>query len=300
MEMWLWIFIGILIFTILLLGIKIALLQKAAREIREGLSQKLTIETNTLIDISTRDRHMRRLAADVNQQLVRLRSERLRYQQGNREITEAITNISHDLRTPLTAIWGYLDLLKKTEKSEDASRYLTIIEGRVEALNQLTEELFRYSAASCAISETSCEPVILNSALEEILSSYYGALKNRQITPNVTIPAEKVIRRLNKNALSRIFANIISNAIKYSDGDLSISLSQNGDIFFSNHARMLNELQVMKLFDRFYTVENASKSTGLGLSIAKELTQQMGGTIHAEYRHHVLEICISFPDVPLQ
>ena len=295
MEIILWLLIGILFFVILLMGIKIYLLQKSAEEIRDGLTDKLASETNTLIDISSRDRHMRSLTADLNGQLAKLRRERHRFQQGNREIAETITNISHDLRTPLTAIYGYLDLLKRTEQSEDAIRYLTIIENRVDALKQMTEELFRYSAASSAIHDTLYEKIILNSVLEEILSAYYVALKSRQISPQVTMPEEKIACFLNRNALSRIFANIISNAIKYSDGDLTVTLSKEGVIAFSNHASELNELAVMRLFDRFYTVETASKSTGLGLSIAKELTEQMGGTIQAKYSEHVLCIEVTIP-----
>lgn len=293
MEIWLWILIGILVCIIFLLGIKIVLLQKSADEIREGLADRLITQTNTLIDLSSRDRHMRRLAADLNIQLRRLRTERLRYQQGNLEIAKALTNISHDLRTPLTAIYGYIDLLKRAKKPEDTERYLHIIEKRVDALKQLTEEFFRYLTVS-SVSEETYETIILNNALEEILSAYYAALKKNRITPKVILPDEKVTRFLNKSALSRIFANIISNAIKYSDGDLTVNLSEAGEISFSNHASKLNELQVMRLFDRFYTVETASKSTGLGLSIAKELTEQMDGTIHAEYRDNVLCISLSF------
>ncbi|MDE5908646.1 MAG: HAMP domain-containing histidine kinase [Lachnospiraceae bacterium] len=295
MEIWLWILVVILICVVLLSGIKIFLLKKAADEIREGLAHKFITQTNTLIDISSRDRHMRRLAADLNDQLRHLRSERLRYQQGNLEIGETITNISHDLRTPLTAIYGYLDLLKKSKSPEDTARYLHIIENRMDALKMLTEELFRYSAVSSSISESSYERVVLNGALEEILSAYYAALKKRRIEPKVALPESKITRLLNKSALSRIFANIISNAIKYSDGDLTITLSENGSLTFSNHASKLNELQVMRLFDRFYTVETASNSTGLGLSIAKDLTEQMGGTIRADYKNQVLCISLQFP-----
>lgn len=299
MEIILWLLIGILIFMILLMGIKIYLLQKSATEIRDGLTDKLASETNTLIDIPSRDRHMRSLAADLNGQLAKLRRERHRFQQGNREIAETIANISHDLRTPLTAIYGYLDLLKRTKQTEDAARYLTIIENRVDALKQMTEELFRYSAASSSIHDTLYEKIVLNSFLEEILSAYYAALKSRQISPQVTMPEEKITCFLNRNALSRIFANIISNAIKYSDGDLNVTLSKESVITFSNHASGLNELAVMRLFDRFYTVETASKSTGLGLSIAKELTEQMGGTIQAKYSEHVLCIEVTIPPSPL-
>ena len=142
MEFFLWIVIGILIGIILFLIIKVFLIRKSAREIDAALSQRLLEETdtNTLIDISSRDRFMRRLATNLNIQLRKLRSDRQRFQQGDLELKEAITNISHDLRTPLTAVFGYLDLLKREEKSETVKRYLFQIENRAEMLKQLTEE----------------------------------------------------------------------------------------------------------------------------------------------------------------
>ncbi|MDE5931133.1 MAG: HAMP domain-containing histidine kinase, partial [Lachnospiraceae bacterium] len=95
--------------------------------------------------------------------------------------------------------------------------------------------------------------------------------------------------------LSRIIGNIISNAMKYSDGDLQITLSERGEMTFSNHASGLDEVQAGKLFDRFYTVHTARKSTGLGLSIAKQLTERMGGIIDAGYREGMLSIYLFFP-----
>ncbi len=295
MEIWLWILVVILICAILLLAVKIVLLQKSADEIREGLAHKFMTETNTLIDISSRDRHMRRLAADLNDQLRYLRSERLRYQQGNLEIRESITNISHDLRTPLTAIYGYLDLLKKSKSPEDTARYLHIIENRMDALKMLTEELFRYFTVSSSISDASYERVVLSSALEEILSAYYAALKKSRIEPKVTLPENKITCLLNKSALSRIFANIIGNAIKYSDGDLKIELTDSGEVVFSNKAPGLDEVQTSQLFNRFYTVETAGHSTGIGLSIARLLVEQMNGEITAVYREGRLWVRIYFP-----
>lgn len=291
--LWLSVLSVFLLIIIVILWLKIVLMRKAAREISTAFADQLTSETNVLIDISSHDRYMRSLAADINAQLRALRRERQRYQQGNAEVMDAVTNISHDLRTPLTAVCGYLDLLRQTDQPADAVRYLNIMEERIDALKQLTEELFGYSAAVSMVSE-SREEISLNTALEESISAYYAALKKRQITPDITMPETKVIRRLNKNALSRIFGNIISNALKYSDGDLRITLSESGEITFANHAAALDELQVMKLFERYYTVENAANATGLGLSIARELTAQMGGTIAARYEDGILRIAIRF------
>lgn len=291
--LWLSVLSVFLLIIIVILWLKIVLMRKAAREISTAFADRLTSETNVLIDISSHDRYMRSLAADINAQLRALRRERQRYQQGNAEVMDAVTNISHDLRTPLTAVCGYLDLLRQTDQPADAVRYLNIMEERIDALKQLTEELFGYSAAVSMVSE-SREEISLNTALEESISAYYAALKKRQITPDITMPETKVIRRLNKNALSRIFGNIISNALKYSDGDLKITLSESGEITFANHAAALDELQVMKLFERYYTVENAANATGLGLSIARELIAQMGGTIAARYENGILRIVIHF------
>ena len=113
---------------IFMLLIKIHLLQKSAREIERAFSEKLITHSNTLIDISSNDKYMRRLANTINNQLRILRRERQKFQHGDLELKNAVTNISHDLRTPLTAICGYLDLLEKEEKTEAASRYIHIIQ----------------------------------------------------------------------------------------------------------------------------------------------------------------------------
>lgn len=290
---WLWILCGSLLMIAALL-IKIALLRKAAAEIYTELAERLKEDTNALISISSADPYMRRLASELNVQLRLLRDERRRFQSGDLELRDAVTNVSHDLRTPLTAICGYLDLLRREEKSENAARYISVIENRVEALKQLTDELFHYSVFT-SLSGGNYETVDLRSVLEESVCAYYGALKGAGIRPLISMPEQAVQRRLDRKALSRVFENVLSNAVKYSDGDLTITLSESGEAVFSNHASQLDELRVGKLFDRFYTVADAKASTGLGLSIARALTEQMGGGIYARYREGVVSIHISFP-----
>lgn len=295
MEFWLWVLIGILIIIIVLLIAKICILKKSADEIADGFADRLASDTNTLISISSRDRHMRNLAKKINIELSKFKKDRQRFQQGDLELKEAVTNISHDLRTPLTAVCGYLDLLEKEECSADAARYIRVIRNRTEALTQLTEELFRYSVFTTISDGTSTEPVILNRLLEESISAYYAILKQNHISPRISLPDTKVSRMLNRSACSRIFGNLISNAIKYSDGDLEITLRESGEIIFSNHASHLDEVQAGRLFDRFYTVETASAdSTGLGLSIARALTEQMGGKIDAAYKNGILYVRVIF------
>ncbi|MCM1328781.1 MAG: HAMP domain-containing histidine kinase [Ruminococcus sp.] len=288
------IIIFVLLAAVVLLLIKIFAMKKSAREIAEKLSEKLSEDTNTLIDISSGDGDMRALAEELNIQLKKLREERLRFQQGDAEIKEAVTNISHDLRTPLTAVFGYLDLLEREEKSETAENYLGQIRGRSEAMKQLTEELFRYSIAADG-NRLSYEKICLNSVLEESLAEFYGAIVQRGIVPEIEISETRAERFLDKSALKRIFGNIIGNAVKYSGGDFAVRLSEDGTVTFSNTAEGLDKVAVGKLFDRFYTVETAGNSTGLGLSIAKLLAEQMGGSIRADYVGSKVVITVKFP-----
>lgn len=296
MEFWLLVVIGVLLIIILGLLIKLLLVQKTAREIQEAFAERLTIETNTLIDISYRDKTMLKLANGLNTELRKLRSERHRFQQGDLELKEAVTNISHDLRTPLTAICGYLDLLKREDKGEDVERYLAQIEDRVEALKRLTEELFRYSIVA-STNHYTMEKIDLRRNLEESLIAFYGTMTQKGITPEINMPEERIERMLDSSAVNRIFSNIISNAVKYSEGDFSVTMDTDGKITFTNTAKGLNAVDVGKLFDRFYTVETGRKSTGLGLSIAKILTERMDGTIYAEYKDSKLHIIVHFKDM---
>lgn len=290
-----WILCAILALIALVLGVKCALLRRSFDAIRVQFWERLETDTNSLIFLPSRDRHARRLAAEINTQLRLLRRQRRRYLDGDRELKEAVTNISHDLRTPLTAICGYLELMEQEGLSGDAARYLGYIRDRAQALTQLTEELFRYSVVLSTQGSLSPEPVSLNAALEEALAGYYAALTQRGIVPEVRIPEEPVVRRLDRTALARVLGNLLSNALKYSGGDLEVTLSDSGDIRFANAAPGLDEVQVGRLFHRFYTVESARNSTGLGLSIAKALTEEMGGQITAGWARGRLTITVSFP-----
>ncbi len=292
-----WIICAVLFCGLLAAVIKIYLLKRSIAEIREGFSERVlsSMDTNTLISVSSQDKEITRLAAVINSELRELRRLKRQFEQGDRELREAVTNISHDLRTPLTAICGYLDLMQSQPMNESTKRYVSLISERTSALKLLTEELFRYSIILSADEEPSLADISLNAAVEDAVAGFYGALTGRGITPEISICENEVIRRLDKGFLSRILGNVLSNALKYSDGDLGVTLSPDGVITVSNTASSLSEVQVGRLFDRFYTVEAARSSTGLGLSIAKTLCEKMGGSISAEYVCPQLSIIIGFP-----
>lgn len=291
----LWILFGISCIIMVLLVLKIYFMRRGMSDIGEQLQELLATDTNNLIFVSFGGRHVKRLAAKINGQLRLLRRQRLRYLNGDKELKEAVSNISHDLRTPLTAISGYLELLECEEKSEEVEQYLRQIANRTEVMKRLTEELFCYSVAA-SVQKIEKEDVVLNRALEEALLAYYGAFASKDIVPDIKMCAVPVCRRLDSTALSRVFGNILSNALKYSDQDLSVELKGDGTIIFENMAKGLTQTEVGRLFDRFYTVETGKNSMGLGLSIAKLLTGRMGGMIEAEMEEGRLRIILKFTE----
>ena len=290
-----WAAAAVLAAVVLALGVKVWLLRRGAKALRLDLAQKLRDDTNTLLSLPCRDKELRRLASSLNEELRLLRKERLRYQQGDRELKEAVVNVSHDLRTPLTALSGYVELLKGEHLSPAGQRYLAQIEDRAQAMQAMTEELFRYSLAAEETALT-LEPVDLRAAVEEALLSFYGAFQQKGVVPQLSLPQGPVTRQLDKAALSRVLGNILTNALKYSPGELAVALSPAGGLTFSNPAPGLDPVSAGRLFHRFYTVESSAQSTGLGLSIARELTQRLGGTISARWESGRLQVELTFPE----
>ncbi len=280
---------------ILFLSMKIIAMRLSLKELKEGYEERARIHTNTLLTVSSRDRRVRELAVSMNKTLEKLRDSYNRYENGDQEIKKAITNISHDLRTPLTAISGYLELAQRQEKSPEMEKYLSVIEGRTEHMKKLTEELFEYSLMSGGEITEDKQEVNVNRMLEDCIMNYYPVLKARGINPEIYITDEKIVRNLYPTYVERILNNLVSNALKYSDGDLEIRLSDEGILRVTNSSDKLSNVDVNKLFDRFFTVETGSRnSTGLGLSIVKLFTERMDLSLHATYENGKISIEVVF------
>ena len=292
--------ISLLLLTIILfcicifLMLKLCFIKHSIKEIEKSFSYILKADTNNLITISSSDKDIKSLTININDNLTELRKQRLQYKSGNQELKKIITNISHDLRTPLTAIKGYIDLIQQENLSNKQKQYLKIVEKKSNELTELTDQLFEFSKTMDIGTKIKKEKCCMNEILEETLAIMYHFFREKQINPKLEICEQKIYKELDKHSMIRVFENILSNVCKYSNGDFKVELNEKGMITFSNKATSLDATTVQKIFDRYFTVENAKKATGLGLSISKQLVELNGGKISAEYVNGYLKIQIAF------
>lgn len=280
--------------------IKIVLLRRGFDELTENIEDQVKGNTQIPVTLTTTDPHAVRAADTLNRELSELKKLRDEYTDGNRKVTVAVTEISHDIRTPLTAINSYLDLMKDEKDEALKEQYLERIKSRTLSLSDLADELFKYSTSTdpsrykVSNKEAASDPVDICRVLEECMLSFYAAFKDKGIEPEIELPEEPVYVKCDLKSANRIFENIISNALKYADDSLDVKLGEDGVATFSNPAPDLTPVSAAKLFDRYYTVNEGNSSTGLGFSIAKELIVMNGGSIESGLKEGILSIIVHF------
>ncbi len=292
MSIWFYLFL-IALGLSAILWIKSIIFKQEVKNIGKSYKNILESDTNNLITVNTNNKELKKLANILNNSLKELRKLELEFKHGNQELKSSITNISHDLRTPLTAIKVYLDLIHNNLNNSQ-KEYFKIIDNRVQDLIELTEQLFDFAKSIEIHHEIKKENICINDVLEESLANFYSVFKEYNINPQINICQEKVIKSLNENMLKRIFENIISNAIKYGKNDFIIKMYSNGTIEFTNQTDYLDITTLEKIFDRYYTVKNVKKANGIGLSIAKQLVDLNNGKIEAKYKNDNLTIKLKF------
>ena len=289
------------ILTILTLGLvlKLIFVKTSLREIGQELTLILSQDTNRSIGISSRDKELRKLVTTLNEQLSVLQRERHRYQDGDRELKEAVTNISHDLRTPLTSAMGYIGLIKDSDiPQEEKEREIEIIEKRLVRLEELIDSFFEFSKIISSDAPPEMSVLNLNAILEESVVHYYDDYcgQDRKIILNCDDPKIKILS--NRNMLMRIFDNLIGNALKHGEGDLTISVKKSDTVILRFENKLTApEIDTDRIFDEFYTtdISRTKGNTGLGLAIAKQFTDMMGGKISAQHKGDVFAVTIEFP-----
>lgn len=247
---------------------------------RDGKIEKLRL--------SLPNKNIENLIAEINTLIDDKRKMENIYKEKDMELREAIANMSHDLRTPLTSIMGYVYLLNddKLDK-EERKEYLKIIEKRSAVLNDLITNFYGLSRIQADQYEIKLEPVNLELVLGEIIAAFYETLDYKFGEPEINIEEGLGTVLGDKQALNRIFTNLIENIIKHGEGEVKISLKKKNKYIvmeFSNKAEELEPKDVNRIFEKFFTKDRmrTGQNTGLGLAIVKLLVEKQGQKIEAK------------------
>ena len=282
-----YIIIGILAGIIILQSIIIWKYQRQVKDICRQLAFLMKHDSNMLIHREFGLGGIGMLSDRLNDLLELRRKEKQYYQEKETLIADTYTNLSHDIRTPLTSLDGYFQLMEACENVEEQRRYLNIIHERIHSLNEMLEELFMFTKLkneSYRLELTSC---CINRILKETVFSYYDDWVRREIQPDIQITEEQLYIHGNKQGLSRIIQNVIKNGLDHGEKKIRIVLKreQNQAVLrISNQVTASEQIDIEHVFDRFYKADAARSktSTGLGLSIAREFVRRMNGEIGAK------------------
>ncbi len=282
-----YILIGILILLVCILSCILISDRRQIKNICRQLCFLEEQESNLLITKESLSRSSGRLIDLLNKQLKNQKKERLKYLKKERMIAEIYTNLSHDIRTPLTSLDGYFQLLEETDDEKDRKRYLKIIEERISSLKEMLEELFTYTKLQNEEYVIRLQRENLSLILKETLFSYYDSWIKCGITPKIEITEETLFVLGNEVAIRRVIQNVVKNGLDHGNKKIFITLkreNQYATLIFKNQVEGHEQIDTEKIFERFYKADEArsKNSTGLGLAIAKGFLEKMNGLILAE------------------
>lgn len=276
-------------------------LEKAEiKRLKKELDFIMSNDTNRILHTEFNSKELKEFVSAVNMYLSEIQKRKTEIEHKNNNLMVMMRNISHDLRTPLTSAAGYTDLILNSDLTEDEKiSEMKIVEARLKRLTELVDSFFEFSKILTTNKEIELETVNMIGILEECIGNFYEDYKKKNREVDFITSNNKISISTNRTMLSRIFENLISNALKYGSGNLTIEvISENADVIrisFTN--RIIDkDLNTGRIFDDFYTtdISRTKGSTGLGLAIAKEFTEQLNGNIEAHIEDDKLVIDTTF------
>lgn len=290
-----YIVLALLIISIFL-GISLFYVEKQVEIITKQLIDINENKTDKKVTIGLLNKKIEILAKKINETIqVKKQSEANKVKLEN-DLRQTIANMSHDLRTPLTSIIGYIQFLKLDDISKDEKKeYLDIAEQRAKVLESLLNDFYELSLIESLDYKLNLQKLNINKILQEVILGKYADFVNRNINPNIEIPKENVYIIADEKSLERVIENLLSNAIKYAKDNVNIYLEEEDNMVLlkiSNTTMNLTSDDVNNVFDRFYMADKtrSGKGTGLGLAIAKGLVEKMNGNITADMNNDMFNI----------
>lgn len=279
--------------------IKVADYRNQIKSISRQLDFIKNHETNMIISGNGGDRSINELRDKINDFILDMAKLKKEYFDKQVNVKDTITSLSHDIRTPLTSLDGYLQLLSKSNNPDEQERYLGIIQKRIKSLKGIMEELFTYAKLQNDSYEIKSEKCCINKILLDVLFSFYSDFKKKGIEPKIQIGEDNLYVLGNEAALIRVFQNLIKNGLEHGEKYIRVQMehvSEQVNIIFANKFESSEKIDTERIFDMFYKADSARShnSTGLGLAIVKELVLRMNGTITADTSKDVFQINLQF------
>jgi len=247
-------------------------------------------ESNTRLILDHPDKIVEQLLSKMNNYIEESHQARIKSEYREEAIRKEIEHISHDLRTPLTSLRGYLELMGDENSTEQEKRdYHSVVERKAKGLHALIENFYDYSVLESTQAQLHLESININKVLRELLLLYYNDFEKQHIDVTIELLDEPVMILSDLNSIKRILSNMIQNAVKYSEHCFTVSLEIVNDrvlIQMSNDMVAISQEESNQLFDRFYMVDKTrnNESSGLGLTVTKYLVELLEGSITANVK----------------
>ena len=259
-------------------------------------------DTNKRISFYGKSRSFRKLAKDINEIIDSYDDRHDKILREDKEIKDTLTNMSHDIRTPLTSLKGYFELLDQTDDPDERRKYTNIIYGRIESLSEILETMFLYTKVSNVNFKISIDPIECSKIILETLFEYYDDFQEKGF--EVDVDVDEGVRILgNEQSLKRIMQNLIRNSLVHGNGEVKLAVKPQEDKMVKiSVENLLTEGQNPdpdKVFDRYYKGDASrhTGSSGVGLSVVKKLVESMNGDIKAFVGDGKFRIEISFKTI---
>lgn len=287
---------------ILLLGLCCAILlflyimlKKECKSLYDQLDYTLKEGSTFTLFTQSSDHMMRNIMQKINEMKNEMLKEQHFHVKQEKEIQDMITNISHDIRTPLTSIQGYLEMMQFSEERKDRERYYEIIKNRLNDLEAMLDEFFLYTKLQNSDEVFTLEKQPLYPLICTVLLNYRDLLIQHDLKPEIICEDENIQAMIHEESFRRICMNLLINTIRYGSKPFIIHIKSKDDrvqIIFENSIPDLKNIDVEHMFDRFYKGSEArtQKGSGLGLAIVKELCERMQGNVSAKIEKDVLFI----------
>ena len=258
----------------------------------KSIAGQLSAEGIRLVTLEFVDKDLEAVVLEINELLEKIQQTIIKSNASSAALKSSIADISHDMKTPLTSVVGYLQLAKKECKDEKIKEIINICLERTQYCNELINDFFELSVLESQGCEPKLERVDAAGILCEQILANYPIFEEKGITPHFEDSDKTVIVSADPNLLNRVIQNLISNGVKYTSGDIFFHICQENEHVIMAVSNPVNDyIDVDQIFDRFYTQDKSrSKGSGIGLYICRQFIEAMGGSIRAEMEGNCLVI----------